>query len=381
VEDKAFIPIRFEAWKYENEDNLLYPLLYAVKSDYQARISNPIDRGFQEKMKEVTLTGTLALSDIGVRAVTKATTGEGFIPADLGSHFEALHRRADEIENALSGWADEVRSLQDDFGALLDLYAADWARELGQGMAKENVRFVILVDDLDRCRPQTAITFLESIKNFLSIANCLFVLALNPRALYQGIQAKYAMGGADGRQYLEKMINYSFYVPEPQPEQASRFAREALAELVGARGGSDKKWSVWFDEFGQVIRDCAFTNPRKIKRILNHYLFFLNLHDPEKEGFYQPNIIRLIILAEYYPTLYQALIGEAEQALSALKSIGNAGFKLDLFEEQFGVSIRPVYADLRDLRGLCDLAPVTELDRPSLHQHVQAVYQIVHPPI
>jgi predicted KAP-like P-loop ATPase len=37
-----FVPIWFNAWLYENEANIVYPLLYAIKKDYEER-----RRGFE----------------------------------------------------------------------------------------------------------------------------------------------------------------------------------------------------------------------------------------------------------------------------------------------------------------------------------------------
>ena len=102
------------------------------------------------------------------------------------------------------------------------------------GATAEDARFVILIDDLDRCLPETVIAILEKIKNFLAVEDspCIFVLALNPKVVYQGIRVKYHGLEIDGREYLEKIINYSFYVPEPDDEYIKKYCRG----MIGSPG-------------------------------------------------------------------------------------------------------------------------------------------------
>ncbi len=68
---------------------------------------------------------------------------------------------------------------------------------------------MILIDDLDRCLPETVIRVLENLKNHLTISRCVCVLALDARIVYQGISVKYGGAMVDGREYLEKFLNYS----------------------------------------------------------------------------------------------------------------------------------------------------------------------------
>ncbi len=375
---KAFIPVRFNAWKYENESNLLYPLLYAVKEEYlQHEFS--ANQQFLTQFKQVSLTSMLALSDVALRAVTHTFTGEGVTLKDLADLFDKLKSQQNEVEKVLSGWANEVRCLDQAFHQMLEIFARDWIGKYSPGLAVDQVRFVFLVDDLDRCLPATVITILESMKNFLLSPNCLFVLALNPRVVYQGIRMKYAGLVVDGREYLEKILNYSFYVPEPSPEQAQKFASDALAELVDEE--DRRKLMREFDDFGIVVRDCNFTNPRKVKRILNHYLFFLDMHETDLDRYLMRTVVRLIILAEYFPTIFQLFVKNPEDARKALRHLGGAEFKVPQFEETFGVDTSSIYSQMRYMKNLFIIDPIEDNRQATLLAHVQAVFQIVHHPV
>src|SRR5262249_11553464 len=152
---------------------------------------------------------------------------------DVKEQLEDVEAHPDELEATLSKWADQVAELKKAFDTLLKEYAAKLAT-LNKTLAPEDIRFVILIDDLDRCLPETVIAILESIKNYLTVKNCIFILGINPRVVYEGIRIKYRGMEIDGREYLEKIINYSFYVPEPDATLIAQFAIKRLDQLVGA---------------------------------------------------------------------------------------------------------------------------------------------------
>lgn len=348
-----FIPIWFNAWQYENEANIVYPLLYAIKRDYDCRIGIFDEtKKFGEKFLQVVATSTLALMDLGLRAVTKYFTDETLRLNDIADHLRAVQEHPGELQRVLAGWADEVTNLHSAFESLLDTYASELAI-LRTGIAKDDICFVILIDDLDRCLPDTAIAVLESIKNYLAVKNCVFVLGLNPKVIYQGIRVKYRGLEIDGREYLEKILNYSFYVPEPELGRVAEFATSQLESLV-LDDEKREQYKEHFTEFGQVLQKCHFNNPRKIKRILNRYLLFISKY--EEKSFDNDSLVRLIIIAEYYSDIFQLFLieyyREGQELLQKLADIHSDQFDVKEFEEKFDISIASRYSQLSQMRDL-----------------------------
>lgn len=72
-------------------------------------------------------------------------------------------------------------------------------------------KLVIFIDDLDRCRPDYAITFLEYIKHLFSIPNCNFVLSVDEDQLISTIEKVYGSKNAEG--FLSKIIDFDFNLP------------------------------------------------------------------------------------------------------------------------------------------------------------------------
>jgi hypothetical protein len=98
---------------------------------------------------------------------------------------------------------------------------AFWKRETGRIAAMQKFRdaltaltksgdkpqkIVFIIDELDRCRPDYALTLLEIVKHFFSVPNVHFVLGTNLAALDNSVRARYGEQ-IDGLEYLLKFIN------------------------------------------------------------------------------------------------------------------------------------------------------------------------------
>lgn len=77
---------------------------------------------------------------------------------------------------------------------------------------------VIIIDELDRCRPDYAVRTLEAIKHFFNIPNMVFVLAIDREQIESAISVLYGKKIEDhSSEYLRKFIDYDFYLPYPNP--------------------------------------------------------------------------------------------------------------------------------------------------------------------
>ncbi|GDY24520.1 MULTISPECIES: KAP family P-loop NTPase fold protein [unclassified Agarivorans] len=76
---------------------------------------------------------------------------------------------------------------------------------------------VVLVDELDRCRPTYAIEMLEVIKHFFSTKNFVFVVATDTKQLCHSIKAVYG-NEFESQQYLKRFFDRKASLPEPDLE-------------------------------------------------------------------------------------------------------------------------------------------------------------------
>ncbi len=80
-----------------------------------------------------------------------------------------------------------------------------------------NKKLVMIVDELDRCRPDYAVKILETIKHFFDIPGLIFILPINSKKLNTYVKGFYNIPNdtfADGEDYLQKFINETIDVPQ-----------------------------------------------------------------------------------------------------------------------------------------------------------------------
>ncbi|MDQ7069378.1 MAG: P-loop NTPase fold protein, partial [Rhodobacterales bacterium] len=66
-------------------------------------------------------------------------------------------------------------------------------------------KIVIVIDELDRCRPDYALSLLEVIKHFFAVPHVHFVLGVNLAELQNSVRARYG-AGIDAAKYLQKFV-------------------------------------------------------------------------------------------------------------------------------------------------------------------------------
>ncbi|MEX4003605.1 P-loop NTPase fold protein [Paraburkholderia sp. EG285A] len=109
------------------------------------------------------------------------------------------------IERKLENYEKEKNSL------------AGFREALKDAAESEGRPIVVFVDELDRCRPDFAVSLIERIKHFFDTQNVVFVLLLNREQLQRSVQGVYG-NATDGEAYLSKFINFFFTFPQPKVE-------------------------------------------------------------------------------------------------------------------------------------------------------------------
>jgi hypothetical protein len=131
--------------------------------------------------------------------------------------------------------------------------AAYWKREDGRRAAMEEFRaaltvltnpdkngkpqqkLVIVIDELDRCRPDYALQMLEVIKHFFATPGVHFVLGTNMQELANSVRARYG-AGIDAERYLHKFVQITLPMKPAKsspgkPGEASMYFSQIADEL------------------------------------------------------------------------------------------------------------------------------------------------------
>lgn len=234
---------------------------------------------------------------------------------------------------------EEIREFRKAFDNLLD-----------EAKVKQ---LIVLVDDLDRCLPKTAIETLEAIRLFVFTAKTAFVIAADEAMIEYAVREHFPdLPGTTGprtysQNYLEKLIQVPFRLPALGITEtrvyvtlllvgaAAGDGSEAFVTLIGkAREKLRRPWegktiadadlATSFGKVPDAVRD-AFTlaeqigpvlaegtggNPRQIKRFLN--LLLLRIETAKARGFGNevkaPVLAKLMIAERFQPSFFDEIV-------------------------------------------------------------------------
>ena len=126
-------------------------------------------------------------------------------------------------------------------------------------------RIVIFIDDLDRVKPIKALELLESVKNFLDVENCVFVLAVDYEVVQIGMAEKLGsdLQKMSGKSFFDKIIQLPFTMPSTS-YNLGNYIKELLNKSKFKVSDSE------IDFYEEVTSCTVGRNPRSIKRVINY---------------------------------------------------------------------------------------------------------------
>lgn len=238
------VVIPFNPWRYEKEEHLLVPLLKTMQREtlrYDEKHQSRLEKLGWSKESPKRIARFFGVSAL---AFAKALKVSGEIPGAGSAEFSF----SDFIEKGAEAFGGKAipPSLLD----TLESYYFEFEQKLrGITAGEKPIHLLFLIDDLDRCLPEKAVEMLESIKLFLDVEGCAFVLAVDDEVVERGIIHRYRdyifQGGnankplpqmpITGTEYLEKIIQLPFRLPLPAKDEIRAFLRNvpAYGELFG----------------------------------------------------------------------------------------------------------------------------------------------------
>ncbi len=92
---------------------------------------------------------------------------------------------------------------------------------------RSNKKIVILIDELDRCKPTFAIELLERIKHLFDTGKYLFIFTINSNQLIESVKQIYG-NCFDEAGYFRRFFDYEFFLPEPDISEYLRETQEKM---------------------------------------------------------------------------------------------------------------------------------------------------------
>src|SRR5262249_31684175 len=139
----------------------------------------------------------------------------------------------------------------------------------------------------------------EAISLYLSAKTFVFVVGFDQSIVSDAIlRSKLYDSLTTGREYLEKIIQITYFVAPPDDDQAAR-----VFDYYVSRSGTA---SLFQQPERDLILHRSARNPRRVKRFINDFVLSYRL-DQDWKTLGASNLIQLQILYVYYPEFVRAL--------------------------------------------------------------------------
>ena len=195
---------------------------------------------------------------------------------------------------------------------------------------KKRKRIFFFIDDLDRIRPIKAIEVLETLKNFMDVEGCVFVLAVDYEIVQMGIAEKFGkdIQRTSGKSFFDKIIQLPFSMPI-----ASYNIESYISDLL--KGSKFYNYQIENNHedrrfFVDITEVTIGRNPRSIKRAINYasLLERIRAKNSTKEAKKDRNTTKLlysiVCMQIAWPELFEYFIGNPSP--ETIKNLENWDF-------------------------------------------------------
>lgn len=237
------------------------------------------------------------LARVAVRVVAAvATAGASEIVGNVAD--SALNSANSEIDKISENfWKKEDSKRR----AMVDFEKALIA--LTKNEDGEDQKIVIVIDELDRCRPDYALSVLETMKHFFQIPNVHFILGVNLHELKNSARARYG-AGVNADIYLHKFINTYLEIPNNTVTSNNQLAPLEYYSYVSRTLGFKNKMMLTCLRLLKEIGEVENISLRAIERLVGD-LILLPGEIESRFAVYQELVICIKIMEIISPNLFQ----------------------------------------------------------------------------
>lgn len=366
-DDQETLCLTFNGWMFQGYDDTKSVLMEVIIRELLEK------RGTGDKVIDMAkkLLKKVDWFRVAKRAAGMAATAGLFgVPLDAGAIIEqcqgafqgAFTKRSDINKEDMDSTFDAVKeSFKSDSSEMTAATAVhDFRKEFEELMVTCKVkRLVILVDDLDRCLPNTAIEALEAIRLFLFVPGTTFIIAADENMIAYAVRRHFPDLPVTGRpldyprSYLEKLIQVPFRIPnlnfrevqnyigllllqhdmKDQPERFEQLHTQRMAALqqpwnlsvldeqeveriIGTLSDAQRTSIRLAHGVAMQLTEGLSGNPRQIKRFLNTLMLRYRIARAFKvdSTLSLQVLVKLMMLERFREAIYVDLMGIAARS-------------------------------------------------------------------
>ena len=236
---KQGVQVRYyNAWRHDGDDDPLWSLMECICDTEEA------DVDIAAAGAEMAGQAIKLIAGVDLAQIIRAGCGKGKLQAAADERRKAL----DKLQEGLHQW----------------------------GQAADSQRGVVIVDELDRCRPAFALRLMERVKHMLKTPGVAFVFGASRRAL-EGAVTHEQGAGVDAEGYMRRMFTWHVALPSGVAQSYKSggeymdklAARHGLAEAISGISAYDE--FPWRDQIRTILAllaDGGKVTPREFEKII-----------------------------------------------------------------------------------------------------------------
>lgn len=225
--DAGVVVISFNGWLFEGYEGAKTALMGTILEELQEHetfVNKATDKG-KKLMKSLMHRVDWMKTTLGVGKLAGAFFSHGTLTplllmsggADLTGAAHDAYEKAKEIDPKELLKKDEKGEKKTDESETRR-QIQNFRKDFEKMLQESNItRLVIIIDDLDRCAPDTIIPTLEAIKLFLFVSNTAFIIGADEELVRYAVRRRFPELPGDrrevGRDYLEKLIQFPIRIP------------------------------------------------------------------------------------------------------------------------------------------------------------------------
>lgn len=360
-EEEGVIVLSFNGWLFEDYENAKTALMGSILEELlnHRKILPEVHDKIKKLLKRVN--GFKLAAGVGKIALGLSTGIAPLVASggwDFLSLFSQLKGNAKEAKFAeLKDAIEEKSKKEEEDEANRRRQIREFRKDFAELLDESKIsKLVVIIDDLDRCLPDTIINTLEAIKLFLFVKNTAFILGADEFLVKYAVRKRFPELPGEraevGRDYLEKLVQFPVRVPplgraametyiallftdlapelnEEQRQQARYHAIKTNSENFSAVNfnltiaqelfGNElpnalKEQLTIAGRIAPVLASGLKGNPRQCKRFLNTLLMRLEMAAFRKVELQQRVLAKLMLLEYFKPESFRRLADlQAEQ--------------------------------------------------------------------
>ena len=306
-------PVAFvDAWADDLQDEPLIAIAATLHEALEPFAKGKVKEKLNEFGKKVGAISKVVGAGLLRRAagllITQAAADALSEIVELDGESVAAELRKDALKESAKGVAEtklvsggniEQKILEFRRGKALLEEVRSSLREIVEALSETSARLpiVILIDELDRCRPTYAIKLLEEVKHLFDVPGVVFVLGMHQDQLTHSVASAYG-GTFDARAYLGRFIDRKYSLAPPAMRKLVESRTSILkiqlnrldAPNVSSGGGTGQLGSL--ELIGRYLEGCR-VSARDCIKIMDAIHICLSL--TKRKEVVLPYIIPLII--------------------------------------------------------------------------------------